>query len=43
VIIGVNERLEIWSLEDFNDFMNEHEESLEEITENLFESEYHEA
>lgn len=40
VIIGVNERIEIWSLENFNKFMEEHEESLEEIAENLFEGEY---
>ena len=43
VIIGVNERLEIWSLEDFNNFMADNEDSLEEITENLFENENYEA
>ena len=43
VIIGVNERLEIWSLENFETFMEEHEDSLEEITENLFESDHYEA
>ena len=43
VIIGVNERLEIWSKESFESFMKENEESLEEITENLFESDYYEA
>lgn len=37
VIIGVNDRLEIWSEEAFNDFMNENEEKLEDIAENLFE------
>lgn len=40
VIIGVNERLEIWSLEEFNNYMKANEESLEEITENIFESGY---
>ena len=40
VIIGVNERLEIWSLEEFNNYMKENEDSLEEITENIFESGY---
>ena len=43
VIIGVNERLEIWSVENFENFMNSHEEDLEEITENLFESGNYEA
>ena len=40
VIIGVNERLEIWSLENFNNYMKENEESLEEITEDIFDSPY---
>ncbi len=40
VIIGVNERLEIWSLENFNKYMKENEESLEEITEDIFDSPY---
>ena len=40
VIIGVNERLEIWSLEEFNNYMKENEDSLEERTENIFESGY---
>ena len=39
VIIGVNERLEIWSLEDFDNYMNENEDSLEIVAENLFENE----
>ena len=43
VIIGVNERLEIWSVENFNEFMSSHEETLEEITEDLFESDIYEA
>ena len=37
VIIGVNDRLEIWSEEAFNAFLNENEEKLEDIAENLFE------
>ena len=40
VIIGVNERLEIWSKEEFEKYMSENEESLEEITEDLFEGLY---
>lgn len=40
VIIGVNERLEIWSKEEFEKYMKENEESLEEITEDLFEGLY---
>jgi MraZ protein len=40
VIIGVNERLEIWSKEEFEKYMKENEESLEEITEDLFDGEY---
>ncbi len=37
VIIGVNDRLEIWSLDRFNAFMDENEEKLEDIAEHLFE------
>ena len=40
VIIGVNERLEIWCLEEFNNYMKVNEESLEEITEDIFDSPY---
>ena len=40
MIIGVNERLEIWSLEEFNNYMKVNEESLEEITEDIFDSNY---
>ena len=40
VIIGVNERLEIWSQENFDNYMEENEESLEEITEDIFDSPY---
>ena len=38
IIIGVNERLEIWSKESFDTYMKQNEESLEEITENIFDS-----
>lgn len=37
VIIGVNERLEIWSKKDFEEYFKANEESLSEIAENLFE------
>ena len=37
VIIGVNERLEIWNKEDFDKFLKENEENMDEIAENLFE------
>ena len=40
VIIGVNERLEIWSLEEFNNYMKENEENLSEIAEDIFEMNY---
>ena len=43
VIIGVNERLEIWSKEDFENYMNVNEDTLEEITENIFDSGVYEA
>ena len=38
IIIGVNERLEIWSKESFDTYMKQNEDSLEEITENIFDS-----
>ncbi|MBE6140913.1 MAG: division/cell wall cluster transcriptional repressor MraZ [Firmicutes bacterium] len=37
VIIGVNDRLEIWSEENFNNFLSENEEQLEDVAEHLFE------
>lgn len=37
VIIGVNERLEIWSKDNFESFVEENEEKASEIAENLFE------
>ena len=43
IIIGVNERLEIWSKEAFDEFMDANEDTLEEITENLFDSGVYEA
>lgn len=36
VIIGVNDRLEIWSEEIWNDFFNKNSEHLSEMAENLF-------
>ena len=36
VIIGVNDRLEIWSEEAFNKFMDDNQEQLEDIAEHLF-------
>ncbi len=39
VIIGVNERLEIWSKESFDNFMKINEEEFSEISEHLFDGE----
>lgn len=36
IIIGVNERLEIWAKDKWENFINDNEESLSDITENLF-------
>lgn len=38
VIIGVNDRLEIWDEDAFNNFLNESSENIEAIAENLFEN-----
>ena len=38
VIIGVNDRLEIWDEEKFNEFLSNNEESFSELAENLFET-----
>lgn len=38
VIIGVNERLEIWSKERFEQFMKDNEDVISDIAENLFAS-----
>lgn len=36
VIIGVNDRLEIWDETSFNNFLTDYSENMEEIAENLF-------
>lgn len=36
IVIGVNERLEIWSEENWNQFIEENEENLSDIADNLF-------
>ncbi len=38
VIIGVGDRLEIWSLDKWNEFFTTNEENMSDIAENLFES-----
>ena len=38
VIIGVNDRLEIWDENTFNSFLADNAENMEEIAENLFEN-----
>lgn len=40
VIIGALERLEIWSLEDYNKYMKENEEDLASIAEDIFDMNY---
>ncbi len=40
VIIGVNDRLEIWSEEEFNNFFNSNIDNFSDIAENLFETTY---
>ncbi len=40
VIIGVGERLEIWSLEDYNKYMEENEDNLANIAEDIFDMNY---
>ena len=40
VIIGANDRLEIWSENSWNNFFSENEDNLAEIAEHLFKSEY---
>ena len=42
-IIGVNDRLEIWALDKFNNLMNENFEKLDDISENLFDGDFDEA
>ena len=36
IVIGVNDRLEIWSEDKWNDFFNENSDKLSDIAENLF-------
>ena len=43
VVIGVNDRLEIWSLDKYNNLMNENLEQLDEISEHLFDGDLDEA
>lgn len=43
VIIGVNERLEIWDKNEFDEFIKNNENTLEEIAEDLFEGDSYEA
>lgn len=38
VVIGVGDRLEIWSLENWNNFYNDNKEEFSNIAENLFSS-----
>lgn len=40
VVIGVNDRIEIWNEELYNNFMKENSSQLESIAENLFEGSY---
>ena len=40
VIIGVNDRLEIWSLDKYNNLMNENFDKLDDISENLFDGDF---
>ena len=40
VIIGVNDRLEIWALDKYNNLMEENFEQLDEISENLFNGDF---
>lgn len=40
VIIGVNDRLEIWSEKEFNNFFNDNIDNFSDIAENLFETTY---
>ena len=40
IIIGVNDRLEIWALDKFNSLMEENLEQLDVISENLFDGDF---
>lgn len=39
IIIGVNERLEVWSKEKYESYFNQNEESITDIVESLFDKE----
>jgi MraZ protein len=41
VIIGVNDRLEVWSEDRWNKYISDNEENLSEIADQLFASELH--
>ena len=43
LVIGVNDRLEIWALDKYNNLMNENLEQLDEIAEHLFDGDLDEA
>ena len=43
LIIGVNDRLEIWALDKYNNLMNENLEQLDSIAEHLFDGDLDEA
>lgn len=43
LIIGVNDRLEIWALDKYNDLMSENLEQLDSIAEHLFDGDLDEA
>ena len=43
LVIGVNDRLEIWSLDKYNDLMKENFEKLDEVAEHLFDGDLDEA
>lgn len=40
VVIGVNDRLEVWSEENWNKYFNENSDNLSEIAEKLFETDF---
>lgn len=40
LVIGVNDRLEIWSLDKYNNLMNENYDKLDVIAENLFDGDF---
>lgn len=38
VIIGVNDRLEVWSKDSFDDYFNQNEENISDLAEDLFDN-----